>query len=143
MFTIDASVHINALNREEAGSAESQAFLERVHQHPFPVFSPTLLLVEVAGAVARVFDDSAQGIALAQAVRHLPGQIWVPLDDHLAEEALQLAAEHRLRGSDAVYAAVARRYSTTLVTLDQQQPEQRLAEVLTTRYPAEVLAELG
>jgi predicted nucleic acid-binding protein len=69
------------------------------------VFSPTLLLVEVAAAVARNKNDAAQGMAAAQAVRGLPGQVWVPLDGTLTDEAVRLAAELRLRDADAIYAA--------------------------------------
>jgi predicted nucleic acid-binding protein len=137
MYTIDASVHINALNPAEAGSAGSQAFLTRVHKEGSPVFSPALLLVEVAAAVARAFDSPAQGIALAKALRLIPGQTWVALDEELAGEASTLGAEHRLRGADAVYAAVARHYKTTLVTADQQQI-QRLSQFLDVRRPDEV-----
>ncbi len=137
MFTIDPSVHINALNPTEAGSAESQAFLAKVYQQALSVYSPTLLWVEVAAAIARAFDNSAQGIALAQALQILPGYIWVPLDEELAGEACLIAAEHRLRGADAVYAAVARRYQTTLVTTDQQQIN-RLRAFLSVRLPSEV-----
>ncbi|RME32500.1 MAG: VapC toxin family PIN domain ribonuclease, partial [Thermoflexia bacterium] len=61
MFVLDASVHLNALNPAEAGSAESQALLERLFGRPWPVFSPTLLLVEIAAAVARVFNDPGRG----------------------------------------------------------------------------------
>ena len=137
MFTIDASVHINALNPSEAGSADSQAFIARVFQRALPVFSPTLLLVEVAAVIARVFDSPAQGIALTQVLRFLPGQTWVALDDDLAGEASMLAAEYRLRGADAVYAAVASRYKTTLVTTDRQQI-QRLSNFLDVRKPTEI-----
>ncbi len=137
MFTIDASVHINALNSAEAGSSASQAFLARIHKEGLPVYSPTLLLVEVAAAVARAFDSPAQGIALAKALRLIPGQAWIALDESLADEAGALGAELRLRGADAIYAAVARRYKTTLVTTDQQQI-QRLSKILDVRQPAEV-----
>ena len=58
----------------------------------------------------------------------------------LAQQAADVAAQYRLRGSDAVYAAVALRFGSTLVTLDREQRE-RVSAVLTTRYPAEVLAE--
>src|SRR5574341_903991 len=112
MFTIDTSVHINALNSAEEGSLESQAFLEQAARRPWPTFSPTLLLVEVAAAVARAFDNAEKGAMVAQAVRNLPAQIWVPLDESLADEAALLGAERRLRGADAVYAAVTRRYGT-------------------------------
>nr|BAL56619.1 PilT domain-containing protein [uncultured prokaryote] len=141
MFVLDASVHLNALNPAEAGSAESQALLERLFGRPWPVFSPTLLLVEVAAAVARVFNDPGQGMAVARALRGLPGQVWVGLDEGLAEEAARLAAEHRLRGADGVYAAVARRYGAALVTLDRQQLE-RLPPDLPVLTPAQALARL-
>ena len=136
MFTIDVSVHINALNPNEIGSAESQAFLTKVYKQALLVYSPTLLWVEVAAALARVFDSSAQGIALAQVLRILPGHIWVPLDEELAGQAGVIAAEYRLRGADAVYAAVARRYQTTLVTIDQQQIN-RLRSFLSVCLPAD------
>ena len=141
MFTIDASVHVNALNPIEEGSPESQAFLEQVFRRPWPVFSPTLLVVEVAAAVARVFGDAGQEIAMARVVWGLPGQIWVPLDKALAKEASRLAAEHRLRGADAVYAAVARRYGATLVTRDGQQLD-RLRPAVSALIPVEALAYL-
>jgi predicted nucleic acid-binding protein len=141
MFTIDASVYINALNPAEKGSPESQALLERVFRRPWPVFSPSLLLVEVAAAVARVLDSAEQGLAVAQSLRALPGQIWAVLDEALAEEAARLAVEHRLRGADAVYAAVARRYGTTLVTRDQQQLG-RLQAALPVLTPSEALSRL-
>ena len=141
MFTVDASVHVNALNPVEAGSSESQALLERIHRRPWPVYSPTLLLVEVAAAVARVVDDMGPGVAMAQSVRGLPGQMWVPLDGALAGEAGKLAVEHRLRGADAVYGAVARRYGTRLVTRDREQLD-KLRPVLPAMTPVEALAEL-
>jgi len=51
-----------------------------------------------------------------------------------------VAAQYRLRGSGAVYAAVALRFGSTLVTLDREQRE-RVDSVLLTRYPAEALME--
>jgi predicted nucleic acid-binding protein len=142
MFTIDASVHLNALNPTEPGSADSQAFPERLHHDPRPIFSPTLLLVEVAGAVARGLDDVGQGIAMAHALRDVTRQVWVPLDGDLAEDALRLAAEHRLRGADAVYAAVARRCRTLLVTRDSQQTK-RLPPVVPVSSPEEAFTRLN
>lgn len=87
MFIIDASVHISALNPAEIDSAESQAFLEFIHRKGLAVFSPTLLLVEVAASVARVFNDTARGTELMYAIQSLRGQTWVPLGESLAQEA--------------------------------------------------------
>lgn len=145
-FTIDASVHLNALNPGEEGSAVSQRFLARVHRPPPPeavtsphtVVSPTLLMVEIAAAVARAFDDSERGARLAWAVRELPAQECFALDASLAEAAAEVAAGRRLRGADAVYAAVARRSGSRLVTLDRQQLE-RLPPAIPTCRPKEAL----
>ena len=41
MYTIDASVHISALNPAEADSATSQAFLALVRQHRLSLLCPT------------------------------------------------------------------------------------------------------
>jgi predicted nucleic acid-binding protein len=141
MYTIDASVHISALNPAEADSATSQAFLTLVRQHRIPLFCPTLLLVEVAAAVARAFDDADRAVALAEALRGLPNQTLVPLDESLADCAVVLAATARLRGADAVYAAVAQQYGTTLITLDRQQLD-RLSPLVSTALPADVLSEM-
>ena len=141
MYTIDASVHVSAVNPAEADSATSQAFLALVRQQRLPLFCPTLLLVEVAAAVARAFDDADRAVALAAALRGLPNQTLVPLDEALADRAAALAATARLRGADAVYAAVAQQYGTTLITLDRQQLD-RLPPLVSTALPADVLSEI-
>lgn len=141
MLTVDASVYINAQNPNEPGSADSLAFLNFVHQHGVPVYSPMLLSVEVAATTARVFNNTAHGIAFAQRLRLFPSYIWVALDETLATEAEQLAASVRLRGMDAIYGAVARRYKTVLVTRDMQQ-SQRLALLLPVRDPGLALQNI-
>ncbi len=141
MYTLDASVHINAVNAAEPGSAVSQACLQQLITQHQALFSPTLLLVELAAAAARALDDSALALELALGVRGLPGQVWVALDDELAVEAAQLGVEARLRGADAVYAAVARRYGAALITRDRQQLE-RLAPLVPVLTPEEVVAML-
>jgi predicted nucleic acid-binding protein len=45
---------------------------------------------------------------------------WHALDEDLTSAACALAGELRLRGADAVYAAVAARMASTLITLDRE-----------------------
>ena len=66
---------------------------------------------------------------------------FIPLDDALIDTAAEIAADYALRGADATYVAVARRHSCTLVSLDREQRE-RAAAIVTTRTPAEALADL-
>ena len=142
MYTLDASVHLSALNPHEPESAASQALLGLVHARQIPLICPALLPVEVAAAVARRLDDTGRAVALGASLRGLPHQTLVPLDEALLDTAIDLAARLRLRGADAVYAAVARQYGTTLITLDRQQLERLPPEVRAAR-PAEVLGEMG
>ena len=140
MYTIDASVHISALNPAEAESTTSLAFLTLVQQRRYPLFCPTLLPVEVAAAVARALNDAERATALATALQDWPNQTFIPLDEALMDRAINLAASTRLRGAGAVYAAVAHQYNTILVTLDQQQL-QRLPPVIRVIRPADALDE--
>ena len=140
MYTIDASVHVSALSPAEASSTTSQAFLALIQRQQTSLFCPTLLLVEVAAAVGRAIGNADRAIELAIALRGWPNQTLVPLDEALAEHAVALSANTRLRGADAVYAAVAQQYGTTLVTLDRRQLE-RLPPLVRTVHPGDALRE--
>lgn len=128
-YTIDASVFVNAFNAHERGHAESLALLTRLHEQASPVILPTLAVVEMASAVARATGQEGLATEYAGAVAALPEVSLIPLTPAVARDAARLAAAHRLRGADAVYAAIARRYATTLVTRDEQQRDRASAAV--------------
>lgn len=102
---------------------------------------PSLALVEVSGAVSRTQKDSKQAHAFALALSKLPNLALIALDISLAEQALQLAAKHGLRGADAVYAAVAIETGFTLISLDHEHLT-RLTDVVTVKTPSDALAGL-
>lgn len=141
-YTIDASVFLNAFNPYEVGHADSQSLLDRLQQAAAPIIVPTLLLPEIAAAISRGRKDEALATEFSLAVSRLPHLMLIPLDDTLARQAADVAAKHRLRGSDAVYAAVALRFGCTLVTLDQQQ-RLRVSQALPACTPLEAIAGLG
>ena len=128
-YTVDASVFVNAFNPHEAGHAASLRFLAAIQKRADPVIVPALLVPEVAVAVARATDDSEGAARFAGAVASLPHLTLVSLTPTVAREAADLAAIHRLRGADAVYVAVARRYGTTLVSRDDEQRDRGAAAV--------------
>lgn len=140
IYTIDASVFLNAFNPYEAGHEESRRLLARMQEQAVPIIVPTLLLPEVAAAVGRGRDDADLARCFATRLRKLPHLVLAPLDETLAQQAADVAAQYRLRGSDAVYATVALRFGSTLVTLDREQRD-RVADVIPARWPAEALAE--
>jgi len=138
VYTVDASVFLNAFNPYESGHEESYRFLARIRGEPAPIVVPTLLLPEVAAAVARGREDATLAREFAATLGQLSNVVLIPLDAALAQEAVNMAAQHRLRGSDAVYVAVAQRFGSVLVTRDREQRE-RIGALLMARTPAEAL----
>jgi len=102
---------------------------------------PVLLLAEIAGVISRERRDPIAARLAVEALKARPHIHFISLEEQLAQEAAELAADHTLRGADALYVAVARRYGCTLVSLDREQRE-RPAAMIATRTPAEALAEL-
>lgn len=138
VYTLDASVFLNAFNPAEPGHDDSEALMARLQASAVPVIVPSLVLPEVAGAIARIRGDERLAREFASELANLSHVLLVPLDLSLAEQAVELAAIYRLRGADAVYAAVARRFGAILVTRDREQAE-RLSGVLVTRSPKAAL----
>lgn len=139
-YTIDASVFLNAFNPYESGHQESSRILSLLQDAATPIIVPTLLLPEVAAGVARGSRNTELATKFTAALSRLPHMVFVPIDQSLAHRAAEIAARFRLRGADAIYAAVALRFGSVLVTLDRQQRE-RVAEAVTTRWPAEAIAD--
>lgn len=140
-YTIDASVFLNAFNPYEDGHDTSNQLLALLQKDAKPIIVPMLLLPEVAAAIGRGRGDTDLAKEFAATIAELPHLIWVPLDMILSRQAVDIAASHRLRGSDAVYAATAARFGSLLVTLDQEQ-RRRVAGVVTAVEPVEALREL-
>src|SRR4051794_29423214 len=97
-YTVDASVFVNAFNPHEQGHAESLRLLSRLHEQGDPVIVPTLLVAEIASAVAQATDDTAGALEYATAITALPHLTLIPLTSAVARQAADLAATHRLRG---------------------------------------------
>jgi predicted nucleic acid-binding protein len=132
--TVDASVFVNAFIPTESGSDQSLEFITRLRTEGIPLIQPTLFLPEVIASVARKKGNAELALALAQELRKYSGLTLTTLDENLADFASEVAANNRLRGSDAVYAAVALRFGTELITLDREQLD-RLPKLLTVRTP--------
>ena len=72
-------------------------------------------------------------------MENFPNINLVPLTEQRAQAAVQIAFLCRLRGADAVYAAVAQEYGTTLITWDQELLT-RGANAVPTLTPTDWLA---
>ena len=132
--TIDASVFVSAFTPSEPAHPQSKAFMLGVREQSVPIIVPVLVLPEISAALSRGQNKPELGLAFVQELRDFPNTTFVDVDDGIASLAVEVAANHRLRGSDAVYAAVALRFGTELITLDREQLA-RLPKVLAVRSP--------
>lgn len=139
--TIDASVFVSAFSPAEIAHTESKAFMKKVREVSTPIIVPTLVLPEIAAAISRGQGKPELGVAFALELVHFPNLVLIDVDEGTAKLAAETAAHYRLRGSDAVYAAVALRFGSKLVTLDNEQGE-RLKEVLPVQPPSQALEKL-
>ena len=102
------------------------------------VIVPELVFVEVAATIGRTLEDASLAMSFAQALRHFPNLLPITLDEALSTLAVEAAARHRLRGSDAIYVAVAQRFGASLITLDREQQIRAPASVQ-ARTPGDAL----
>jgi predicted nucleic acid-binding protein len=132
-MVVDASVIVSRLVPHDIHHEVSLHWLARHVAEGGLVVVPALLLPEVSGAVARQTGVPALAPAAIQAVLRLPRLRLIPIDEHLARTAADLAGRFRIRGADAVYVAVASDLGLPLVTWDGEQGDraERVVEVLT------------
>jgi predicted nucleic acid-binding protein len=133
--TIDASVFVSAFTPTEPAHHASKAFMRDVRERSVPIIVPVLVLPEISAALSRGQGKPELGKAFVQELKSFPNTTFVDVDETVADLAVGIAADHRLRGSDSIYAAVALRFGAELITLDREQLE-RLPKVVPVRSPA-------
>lgn len=141
MFTIDANIFVRDADVRDADQPTCHALLEALLARRAPLICPQILLPEVAGAVRRTWNDAVRGRLVAQFVGELPNLTLITIDDALAQDAAEIAADLGLRGMDAIYVATARRHGCTFVTLDDE-PLRRAGTIIPVQTPAQALAAL-
>lgn len=124
MVTIDASVWVAARFHLEPDHFASTACIVEALSGRDEIVLPWLAWVECVAAIARKTDEQALSAEAGQRLRAQDAIRWVPLDEALAADAAAMASTYRLRASDAVYGAVARRYGATVITLDRELPQR-------------------
>lgn len=140
MLTIDASVWVSAFDTTDSLHAAGREFLRQAQAQMLPIVVPSFVLVETGCALARRFRSAERGRRAAERLVVFPLVRLEPTDAFLEREALILGAQLRLRGADALYAAVAMRTGSTLITTDREL-RQRTQGHLVALTPEEWLSQ--
>ncbi len=127
--TIDASVFVASARSDEPNYLMSRKFLRDARS--MEVYCPTLALAECAAAIARQTSDPYLARELVSMIEDFPGIKLISLDLSIARRAAQIAVEHRLRGADAAYVAVADAFDAALISWDQEMLKRCPAAVVT------------
>lgn len=123
-MTIDASVWLAARFDHEPDHPASAACIVDALTGAEPIVLPWLALAECVAATARKTGDDVLALETGHQLRALDSVRWITLDEEMVQASAAIAAACRLRAADAVYAAVAERFSATLVTLDRELAER-------------------
>jgi predicted nucleic acid-binding protein len=120
-IVVDASVWISALISQDVNHHVSRRWRRAWLRDGGTFALPLLILPEVAGAVTRRTGQALLGDQSVATILVNPAVTLVPLDRQLAALAARHAASLRLKGSDAVYTALAEQLSIPLVTWNHEQ----------------------
>jgi predicted nucleic acid-binding protein len=129
MAIIDASVYVTLINTHEQDHARSWAWFEQAKAAQEPTVAPVILLPEVAAALSQGIDDLELAHRVVRQLRQSTTIELLPVTLALAERAAAIAADHQIRGCDAIYVALAEHLDQALITLDRQQLERGAAVV--------------
>jgi len=133
-MVVDASVVVSRLVPHDVHHEASRRWLTQHIAGGGLLIAPTLLLAEVAGAVARRTGKPRLAQRAVAAVLRLPALRLLPVDEILARAASSLAGQFRVRGADAICIAAAAALRVPLATWDLEQRE-RAAHIVDVFVP--------
>lgn len=133
MAIVDAGLYVALVHEGEAGHSDSWAWLHAAQARREALRAPAILAAEVAAAISR--GTASPELAHQIVVQLMTSNVveLVAISTHLAGRAAVIAAEHRLKGCDAVYVALAERMGDILLTLNHEQLERGSALVATMK----------
>ncbi len=120
MMVVDASVWVAAHMPTDAHYAVSKQFIRRVITQGVQLAAPVILPVEVAAAIARGAGQPERATRLVRTMLKLAALRLHPIDSTLAIRAVRMTVAVRLRGADAVYAALAEALGVPLISWDNE-----------------------
>ena len=118
-LVLDASVALASLRPTEPGHQAARGRVRRIAKGDDTALVPSLFVVEVAGALARLGFDAIAIDAFVAALTSAPHEV-VTIGRKRAHAAAGVAVATKLRGVDATYVWLAAREGVPVCTLDRE-----------------------
>lgn len=123
-LTIDSSVIIAGLIENEPKFNEALSILKRIYDREYLIIIPSIVLVEVVGAIYRRIKDSKWTNELKEQLLALPNLKLISIDSEGAIKASEVAVKTGLRGMDSIIVSIAKEFDTELITFDKEMEDK-------------------
>jgi predicted nucleic acid-binding protein len=124
VLTLDANVWVAAFDSRDRFHNRSTTFLRAAAVERLDLHGPAFVAVEVACALARRAGNPSVGGIVHERLHRHPALDLYPMDDRCLSRASEIGIQRRLRGADALYAAVAELAGAQLITWDDELIER-------------------
>jgi len=121
MAVLDTSFFVTTVDVRDPLHSVAISWLEREGNDGKSLSAPWILAAEVGAAISRGLGDPALARKVVARLVNGDEVHLIPVDARLAARAAAIAIDHRIRGCDAIYVALAEALGEPLVTFDEQQ----------------------
>lgn len=137
-ITLDSSVIVAALKKDEEKHKECRAILEKIVNGEFVVFEPYTVLVEVVAAIVRRTGSKKLAKRVKNDLENIDMIYFLEIIKSKADDAANIAVETGVRGMDAVVIQTAKENNAVLVTLDKEMIKKAKG-IVKTKYVDELV----
>lgn len=123
-LTLDSSVIIAALRRQEERHSQCRSLLEKVKNGEFVALEPYSVLIEVIAAIRRRTGSRDLASRVKEDLQDIGAMKFLELTSTRAGEATEIAQEIGVRGMDAIVIQVAKEFDVPLVSLDTEMTDK-------------------
>ena len=118
LVTLDSSVIVSALRKEEEHYLVCQNILEKVKDGFYIAVEPYTVLVEIAAAIKRRTGSQKLSARVIKDLLAIDTVHFLDLDSTRTKQAIEIAQHFGVRGMDAIVIQIAEEFSATLISLD-------------------------
>jgi len=123
-ITIDSSVIIAALLKQEKKHEECKRLFEKVKNGEYLAVEPFIVLVEIVAAIKRRTGSSRLAERVKKDICDINSIVFLEVVSYRAHEAADIARDIGVRGMDAIVIQTAKEFNIPLVSLDAEMLER-------------------
>ncbi len=135
--TLDSSVFIAALRKEEPAHDSCLGILEKVKNGVYVAIEPYTVLIEIVAAIKRRTGSSELAMNVKKYIHSLDTIYFLELVKSRADKCAEVCEKLSVRGMDSIVIQTALENGTLLVTLDKEM-EERARKLVKAAKPSEL-----